>query len=185
MGCYHTIMDNEAKRLLKAGHIFVMPTDTIYGLVARAENEEAVETIYQLKQRDEKKPMIVLIGAIWQLGLFGVQPARHIETFRKYWPGPTSIVLPVDATKHKHLQRSGSTIAFRLPDDRQLQMLMKEVGPLVATSANISDQPTATNIDEARRYFGEAVHYIDGGEIAGKASKVIIVEDGQERQLRP
>src|SRR3990167_5451083 len=78
--------------MLTEGSVGVLKTDTLYGLVARADNKQAVERIYDIKQRDDSKPLIVLISNISQL--YDPLPESIDETVNGLWPGKNSIVLP-------------------------------------------------------------------------------------------
>ena len=165
--------------LLKKGGVGVLPTDTLYGLVGSALLPDAVLRIYELKRRNETKPLIVLIAEVPDIEQFGVVLSEQLEnSLAKYWPGAYSIRLPIIDDQFEYLSRGMDTIAFRLPDTEELREFLRETGPLVAPSANIENLPPATTIAEAKRYFGTDVDfYIDGGELRGKASTVIEFDD--------
>lgn len=165
--------------LLKKGGVGVLPTDTLYGLVGSALLPDAVLRIYELKRRNETKPLIVLIAEVSDIEQFGVVLSEQLENrLAKYWPGAYSIRLPIIDDQFEYLSRGMDTIAFRLPDTEELREFLRETGPLVAPSANIENLPPATTIAEAKRYFGTDVDfYIDGGELRGKASTVIEFDD--------
>lgn len=172
---------------MKSGGIAVMPTDTIYGLVARAEDKEAVERVYSVRKRAPEKPCIILIGDEAELEKFGVvlseEQKREIE---KLWPGAVSIVLDVPGEEFSYLHRGTGTLAFRLPAQSDLRELLKQTGPLIAPSANPEGLPPAKNIREAKEYFGDEVDfYADGGEIGGRPSKLVrLYKDGSVEVLR-
>ncbi len=163
-----------------------MLTDTIYGLVGSALKLKTVERIYRLKKRDPKKPMIILIADLENLKIFNVKvdgPMKKI--FKKFWPGPTSIILSCPDKKFEYLHRGTKTLAFRLPDDEGLIALLKKTRPLVAPSANIEGKKPAKNIVEAQKYFSDRIDfYIDDGQIKSKPSTLIKIEDGKIRVLR-
>ena len=171
---------------VRSGGVVVMPTDTIYGLVASALNPIAVERIYDLKGRENTKPCVVLIADRSDLKqLWATVPADLEPELAKLWPGPNSIVFDVDPIHQPHLHRGRNTVAVRMPDYPQLQALIRLVGPIVATSANRSGDPVATRIEAARSIFGDHVdQYLDGGELAGAASRVVAWQNGQVVTLR-
>ena len=154
----------------------MIPTDTLYGLAAHADNEEAVERVYTVKQRDTSKAVITLIHDIEDLTIFGVIPTdyqrRHCE---RVWPGRTTIVFPTMLKgQYKYLHRGTNKLAFRIPADETLREFVRDVGPIIAPSANPEGQPPATHIDHAYDFFGDAIeHYVDGGERAAPASDII------------
>ena len=173
--------------VLKNNGVVVMPTDTLYGIVGRAQNLTVVSRIYNIKKRDLKKPCIILIGSISDLEKFSIFPSEaQKESLQKYWPGAVSIILDCTDDSYAYLHRGTKTLAFRMPAPDGLQELLKEVGPLIAPSANPEGMFPAENVDEAKKYFGESVDlYVDGGMAARKASKVIkFNEDDTETVFR-
>lgn len=170
--------------ILAGGGIGVLATDTLYGLVGSAFSGDAVERIYDLKQRYPNKPLIVLISTIEDIERFGVVISESLEqTLKSYWPGPYSIILPTIDEDFEYLTRGQDSIAFRMPDKDELLEIMQVTGPLIAPSANIEGMPPAKTIDEAKRYFGDNVDfYLDEGEVDGKASTIIRL-DGEEPEI--
>jgi L-threonylcarbamoyladenylate synthase len=165
--------------VLGSGGIAVMPTDTLYGIVAKAQNKAVVQRIYKLRKRSPNKPCIILISSAKELTKFSViLSEEQRKAVRKYWSGPTSIILDCPDEKFAYLHRGTKTLAFRVPAPRALRILLKNAGPLIAPSANLEGLPPSQNINEAKKYFGDAVDlYVDGGELKGKASKVIKLHD--------
>lgn len=175
-------------KTLKKNGVVIMPTDTMYGIVGRAENISTVERIYKIRKRSPKKPCIVLIGDINELEKFGIN-ISDIHNFNlcvQAKSDPVSVILYCPNESFAYIHRGTRNIAFRLPSSKSLQDLLMTTGPLIAPSANIEGQPPAQNIREARSYFGDKVDlYIDGGDVSGKASKVIRLQsDGSISILR-
>ena len=179
-------MDSKTKkviRILKAGGIGVMPTDTIYGLVGSVFSKSAIKKIYEIKKRDKKKKLIVLVSSIEDLKKFNIKLALpQREELNKFWPHsakamrgkpvPVSIII--------------NGIAFRLPNKKSLIEILKKTGPLVAPSANPEGLPPAKNIKEAKKYFGEKVDfYLSGGMLKSSPSLLIELEkSGKVKVLR-
>ena len=181
--------------ILKTGKIAVMPTDTIYGIVARAEDKNVVERVYKIRQRAPAKPCIILIGDLAELEKFSIKLSREEKNrLKKYWsasssldgPGPVSIILDCLDDKFSYLHRGTKGLAFRIPASPELRNLLIHTGPLIAPSANVEGAEPAHNITEAKKYFGDLIdRYIDGGEITGKPSKLIqLNRDGSVTVLR-
>jgi L-threonylcarbamoyladenylate synthase len=154
--------------MLKQGKIGVMPTDTLYGLVASVSRKEAIKRVYDLKKRSSAKPSIILISSLGDLGAFGVVLTEgQRKVLARFWPGPVSIVLPCG-------------IAFRLPNNTPLISFLKESGPCIAPSANPEGLPPAETIEEVKKYFGDKVDfYKDGGECSGGMPSTLIALDEQ------
>jgi len=180
---------NESARLIsviKSGGIAVMPTDTIYGICGSAMNRRTVEKIYRLRRRDNKKPMIILIGAISDLEMFNIRPAasdrKHLARF---WPGKVSVVFKTGLKKIAYLHRGTNSLAFRMPRPRALRALLAKTGPIVAPSANIQGREPAHSVRAAKKYFGDKVDfYFDKGIIKSPPSTLIMLREGKPLTLR-
>lgn len=150
--------------VIQNGSVGIMPTDTVYGLVARAHDEAAVARMYALKQR-EQKPGTLIAANTTQLADLGV-PKSELQKVAMYWPNPLSAVLIVNG--YDYLHQGVSSLAMRVVADDTIRQLLEKTGPLITSSANQPGQPPATTIDEAIADFGEAVDfYVDGGRIVG------------------
>jgi L-threonylcarbamoyladenylate synthase len=182
-------------RVLKEGGVVVMPTDTIYGVVGRAENKDVVEKIYKIRKRAPEKPCIILISNITDLEKFSISlSGEQKKEVDKFWPSdgfevkfrPTSIIFDCLDESLAYLHRDTYSLAFRLPHASGLRNLIKETGPLLAPSANTEGNIPAQNVPEAKNYFGSEVDlYIDGGEIISSPSMLIkLHKDGSLDILR-
>lgn len=181
-------VEKEVAFALRGGQVGVLPTDTLYGLVGSAFNIDTVERIYHLRKRDLKKPMIILISSLKDLERFGIFLDKESkEALKKLWPAKLSVVLGCGANGMDYLTRGGKTLAFRMPEDKQLLGLIKKTGPLVAPSANLAGEKPAENYKEAREYFADNVDfYVDAGRIKSKPSTLIeLGKGGKIKVLRP
>lgn len=179
-------MDEKLVSCLMDGGIAVIPTDTIYGIVGSALNTDTVEKIYQLRKRSKDKPFIILISSIKDLEKFDIELAQKQKEFlEKNWPSPLSVILSVEGDKFKYLHRDKNSLAFRMPKNKQLLDLLERVGPLVAPSANFEGEKPAETINEAKKYFGDQVFYVDEDRIIGGSSTLVkLNEDGSFIVLR-
>ncbi len=175
----NTIEKSQVAQAFMKGMVGVIPTDTVYGLAARAHDESAVKKMYDLKNR-EKKPGTLIAANVQQLLDLGVSQG-DIDQVSKYWPGPVSAVLTLYTSGYLH-QEVG-TLAMRVVDDENLVKILETTGPLITSSANQPAQPPATTIDEAYDYFGDSVDfYVDGGVIDNVQPSTIVrpTTDGLE-----
>jgi tRNA threonylcarbamoyl adenosine modification protein (Sua5/YciO/YrdC/YwlC family) len=173
--------DTIAKKLNADGVIGVIPTDTIYGVVARADDEAAVERLYKLKRR-ENKPGTLIAANIEQLESLGLK-RRYLTAVEQYWPGAISVIIPCADPALAYLHRGKMSLAVRLPDDKDLRELLMQTGPLATSSANQPGEPPANTIEEAKKYFADHVDfYADGGDLSANQSSTIIriVDDAIE-----
>lgn len=163
-----------SEHLIKGG-VAVIPTDTIYGLVAKAGDEKAVGCVYELKSRNPEKKCIVLISSLKDLELFGVVlTEKQNETLKLYWPGKFSVELACSSEKFSYLLRGTDSLSFRYPDDKVLCDLLAKTGPLIAPSANPEGLEPATNAEEANSYFGQSkALLVDGGQRNSTPSTLI------------
>jgi len=163
---------DEIIKTLLAGGIVVLRTDTIYGILARAADQAAVEKIYELKDRQSHKPLIHLLSTPEQS--FG--NSELLEKYAaQYLDRPTSIIIEAPQAPN-YLVREGTRIGYRIERKGLLHDIIEHVGPLVAPSANPEGLPPARTIEEAKSYFGDAVDlYVDGGEVPSsvQASRLV------------
>jgi L-threonylcarbamoyladenylate synthase len=174
-----SLHDPKLVSLLKDGAVGVMPSDTVYGLMCRADNETAVARLYEVKHR-ENKPGTLIAANIQQLVDLGLKE-RYLKAVERFWPGAISVRIP--HPPHYLTDPSNGTIAVRIPDDKDLLELLKQTGPLQTTSANMAGEPVATQLAEAQRAFGDTIDfYVEGGDLSGRPPSTIIqiVDDAIE-----
>lgn len=177
---------HEAIAALRRGGVGVLPTDTLYGVLGKALSPSVVARIYRIKGRSPRKPFIILLGSVRDLGRFGVCPsAPEREILASLWPGKVSVVFRCASKRFRYLHRGTKTLAFRVPRKKTLVALLESVGPLAAPSANPEGKRPARTLREARDYFGNRVDfYISGGRVEGKPSTLVRIENGSLRVLR-
>ena len=168
---------------LQNGAVGVLPTDTLYGLVCRATDQNAVSRLYGLKKR-EQKPGTLIAASIDQLVELGLK-RRYLTAVERYWPGPISVIIPCGHDL-AYLHQSVQSLAVRLSADQQLNSLLTAVGPLLTSSANLPGESPANTVADAQNYFGDSVDfYIDGDDLSGgQPSTVIRIVDDAVEVLR-
>lgn len=177
----NNILDKSVKEALTNDKLIVTKTDTIYGILARADSVESMKKLYEAKQRSPKDPSIILVADASSIpGLTSEQRKIYQELSNHR---PTTIAISVSDSFLPHLPRNKGTLAFRAVPNSPLSSLIKSAGCLLAPSANPKDLPPARNITEAVEYFGETVAvYVDSGEVSG-AKPSQIVAFGDENQV--
>jgi tRNA threonylcarbamoyl adenosine modification protein (Sua5/YciO/YrdC/YwlC family) len=154
---FFMINKNETVERLVNGEVVVVPTDTVYGIAALVNSREAVEMIYKLKGRGHDKPLVILGANREMLDQFVMQWGE-VD-----WPGAVTLV--VKCKKVPEWVNGGlDTVGLRVPDHDGLRAVLEIVGPVVATSANVSG-------DDAEDFFG--LEIMEGVCGSGVASKVI------------
>jgi L-threonylcarbamoyladenylate synthase len=182
----HKIKDSSLIVEIKKGAVGILPTDTLYGIVGRAELKEAVKKIHSLKDRNSPKPFIILIGSFLDLQKFRIKLDEKTKKFlNQIWPGKVSVVLPCESKKFEYLYLQKKSLAFRLPAKESLIELLKKTGPLVAPSANPEGKPPAETIAETRNYFKQAIDfYVAGGRLRGAPSTIVEIKKRKVSLIR-
>ncbi len=172
--------------MLRAGGLVAVPTETVYGLAARADDGAAVAGIYAAKGRPSFNPLIVHVADVGQAETLAIfSPLAHALA-RAFWPGPLTLVLPrrADAAVASLVTAGLETIALRWPAHPVMQALVRAVGPLAAPSANASGRISPTRASHVLESLDVPV--IDAGPCAaGVESTIVAVEAGGWRLLRP
>lgn len=171
----------QAADLLNSSHVVALPTETVYGLAASLEHEDAINTIFTLKQRPLTNPLIVHVSSHCQVRMMADGVTNEFEKLvEAFWPGPMTLVLPIDITKVPYGVRAGlSTAAFRMPAHELTLEVISNTGPLVMPSANISGKPSATKASHVEVDFGLNFPVLDGGPCKkGLESTILIFKEG-------
>lgn len=176
---------------LEKGEMILMPTETVYGLAARADCDEAVSAIYDLKGRDINKPLSIMVSDLSLVSDICELDGRDAELFKelgnRYWPGAMTLVLKKKDKISDRISAGKDSVGIRIPKHDFALRLLKAAGkPLVVTSANISGEAAATDFEEAYRLFNGKVAVIVEGEppTIKEASSVIEIRDGKTAVLR-
>lgn len=174
----------EALSVLLEGGVVVLPTDTVYGIVARAEDPKAVAKLYDAKHR-HGKPGTVIAANVEQLADLGID-AKQLSQVAHLWPASVSVILQ-DHPELAYLDQGAHSLAVRIPQAPDVRTLLLKTGPLLTSSANMPGQPPATTVAEAQAYFADRVDaYVDGGLIqdAQPSTIVRIKPDGEIEIVR-
>ncbi|MHA2788725.1 L-threonylcarbamoyladenylate synthase [Corynebacterium sp. S7] len=160
----------------RAGRTVVLPTDTVYGIGADAFNNDAVASLLATKRRGPDMPVPVLVGSwdtIQGLVLEFTDTAKTLV--EAFWPGGLSIVVPEAPSLPWNLGDTRGTVMLRMPLQPIAIQLLREVGPMAVSSANISGKQPPTTAVGAKQQFGSAVSvYLDGGEATiGEPSTIV------------
>ncbi|MBN08985.1 MAG: threonylcarbamoyl-AMP synthase [Flavobacteriaceae bacterium] len=156
-------MDLEVKKAVDAlnkGDVILYPTDTVWGIGCDATNPIAVEKVYKIKKRKEKKPMLCLIEDLNMLKLYLDKIPVEVKSISNQTK-PTSIIYPNPKGFAKNLISYNKTIGIRIPKHNFCNKLLKRFGkPIVSTSANISFEKTPTKYSQINLRILEEVDHI-------------------------
>ena len=173
--------------ILKKGGICLIPNDTVYGLICDALNIGAVNKIYELKNRDYSKPMLVLVSN-YDMLYKCCSSINEIENdlINKYLPGELTIIFNKSNYIPNIVSSNKDTIGIRIPNNNDLIEIINKLGnPIVSTSANISSKENIINLSYLENKIKENVDYIyDGGTINNKPSCIVKVDNNKVVILR-
>lgn len=127
---------NEVTKVINDGGVVISPTDTVYGMLADALNVEAIDRIYEIKERERNKPLLILLKDIKYSEKFCDEKVPDIV--KNNVPGELTFIMPLSNSLKKHFIYLKSTVALRVPNDEYMQLILQNTPPLVAPSANPS-----------------------------------------------
>ena len=167
------------------GELLVYPTEAVMGVGCDPDNEIAVNALLRVKQRPVEKGVILIAANYSQLLPYvndkAVRPDRRTDIFSS-WPGPNTWLLPKSSSAPQWITGEHEKIAVRVTNHPVVVALCNKLGkPIVSTSANLSGQPPATTIAQAKAVFGNSVVYVDG-EVGG-ADKPSTIRDGDTAEV--
>ena len=171
----------EALNVLREGGLVAFPTDTVYGLGALAFNGKAVESIYVAKDRPAEKAIPILLGDLDDLPkVTSSLPPMAAKLASRFWPGPLTLVVPKNLNLPEAVSAT-ATVAVRVPDHEVARAILRAVGPMAVTSANISGQPSPVTADEVFAQLGGRIELIiNGGKTPGGMPSTLVDCTGNE-----
>jgi len=176
----------ETQKVLKYGGVIAFPTDTFYGLGADPFNKAAVDKIYNIKGRDSKKPLLLLIDSITKLDDLTEEISEAAtKLIESFWPGPLTMLFKPKPTIPKNI--TTDLIGIRQPGNPITRKILAKLNfPLTAPSANISGKPPAASAEQARSNLGNKVDLIlDAGIcIGGEPSTLVDTTKTPVRLIR-
>ncbi|MBW0114408.1 L-threonylcarbamoyladenylate synthase [Pseudonocardia abyssalis] len=171
-----------AARAVRAGRLVVLPTDTVYGLGCDAFSATAVRALLKAKNRGPDMPVPVLVGS-WSTidGLVLGVPRTARQLIEAFWPGGLSLVLPHAPSLSWDLGSTKGTVMLRMPLHPVALELLRDVGPMAVSSANISGQPApATAAGAEEQLKGSAAVYLDGGDSGEPVASTVVDLTGDD-----
>ena len=179
--------DNIQKAIacIKNEEVVGIPTETVYGIGVDPLSQAAVDKIFNLKERDENKPLSILVHSFHDLIKLKII-SKVPEIVELYWPGPLTIIVESELNFADGVgTKIPNSIGVRVPDNELTLELLKKTGPLAVTSANISGQEDITNEKDAEAMFGDKIgHYLQGSALHGSGSTIVDFRDEEFKVIR-
>ena len=179
-------MIDRMKNELKNGGAVVLPTETVYGLFAKALDEKAVDHVYQLKRRPRDKALNLNVASLKDILNFSKnQPAYLKKLVEIFLPGPLTIILEANEKVPCWVNSDLNTVGFRIPSHPITSELIREFGPLIGPSANISGHASGVSFKEILKDFDQEVLGIeDDTFLTGQDSTILDLSSDKVKILR-
>lgn len=177
---------DKLRTILENGGAVVLPTETVYGLFAQALNENAVNRVYQLKQRPRDKAMNLNVSNLNDIYFFSQNPPHYLEKlYNRFMPGALTIILKANKNVPFWVNSGLDTVGFRLPKHEKTLRLIAETGPLIGPSANVSGQESGKEFTKLLSQFSEKLEGIaDDKALTGIDSTILDLSGPKARILR-
>jgi tRNA threonylcarbamoyl adenosine modification protein (Sua5/YciO/YrdC/YwlC family) len=171
---------------LRRGGVIAYPTDTTYGLGCDIFSRQGVRTIYQIKQRDQRKPFSFICADLSDVANYAHVSNFAFKIMKRHLPGPYTFVLEANRVVPDSLVTRQKTVGIRIPDDRIALAIVRELEhPLVTTSANLAGTEPLHDPVEIERQLGHQLELvIDGGVRLGNPSTIVSLIDDRLEVLR-
>ena len=179
-------MMEKIKQELQKGGAVVLPTETVYGLFAKALDEKAVDYVYQLKRRPRDKALNLNVASLADILNFSEnQPPYLQQLVEKFLPGPLTIILIANDNVPDWVNSDLTTVGFRMPNHPVTLELIREFGPLIGPSANISGQASGVTLKEILKDFDQEILGVeDDAYLTGQDSTILDLSGSKARILR-
>ncbi len=171
-----------AAEVLRSGGVVMHPTETCYGLAVDIFNEKALEKLYEIKGRNEKKPVSILVSGLGMAQKYGDFSGEALKLAEKYWPGPLSIVVPRSENLPEFVNPEENFVSIRFSDFVFCTKLVLALGrPVTTTSANRAGEPQLYKADV--NGFEGVDLVIDGGELLKNKPSTIVKVTGESVEI--
>lgn len=178
--------NTDLKEILANGGAVVLPTETVYGLFARALDEKAVNHVYELKNRPRDKAMNLNVASYEDILTYSKEQPDYLKKlYDVFLPGPLTIILKANGQVPKWINSGLTTVGFRLPNHPVTRELIQAEGPLIGPSANKSGMASGRYFDQIRAQFDfQVTGYQDDDALLGLDSTILDLSVTPARILR-
>lgn len=177
---------DDLKRILDSGGAVILPTETVYGIFAKALDEKAVNRVYSLKKRPREKALNLNVGNFENILKFSKNQPKYLEkVYNRFMPGPLTIILEANDNVPYWINSGLKTVGFRVPNHPVTLELIKQCGPLIGPSANISGQVSGRNYLAILEAFDQKVTgFSDDVALTGRDSTILDLTGHKAKILR-
>lgn len=171
---------------LEAGRAVILPTETVYGIFAKALDQKAVDYIYELKRRPREKALNLNVADEEDIRIYSKnQPSYLTKLIESFLPGPLTIILQANEKVPGWIHSGMSTVGFRIPAHPKTLELIRKYGPLVGPSANLSGHASGTKYEAIVKEFDQVIPgFEDDAFLTGQDSTILDISGAKARILR-
>ena len=171
---------------LEAGRAVILPTETVYGIFAKALDQQAVDYIYELKRRPREKALNLNVADEEDVRIYSKnQPSYLTKLIESFLPGPLTIILQANEKVPEWIHSGMSTVGFRMPAHPKTLELIRKYGPLVGPSANLSGHASGTKYEAIVKEFDQVIPgFEDDAFLTGQDSTILDISGSKARILR-
>ena len=166
--------------VVESGGLVITPTDTVYGIMGDALNEDVIKKIFEVKKRPFSKPLLLLMDSIEMVEQYTDKISeKERKVIEKFWPGLVTIILKKNNKISDLITAGNDTVGIRIPDNKELLEIIRKLNrPIVSTSANITGTEVITSTKLLEKDLIDNIAYIeDGGDIISESSTIIKIDD--------
>lgn len=164
------------------GKVIIFPTDTVYGIGCLYQDIDSIKRIYEIKNRDYTKPMVILCADMKQVNSLIKSGQTLPEYLKKHWPGKLTIIFFKNKNVCDIITSGKNTVGIRIPGNEIGLNLLKKHGPMVVTSLNLSNEPPILKFQDVLEYADKVDYIVESSDLDSAPST--IYDFTQNRILR-
>ena len=165
-----------AVELIKTGQLVALPTETVYGLFGLALEDHVVKNIYDVKHRTYDHALNLNISNFDEMKFFSQNQPKYLEKlYNKFMPGSLTVILEANDRVPSLVNNGMSTVGFRMPDNQATLEILRQTGPMVGPSANLTGNPSPKTADDVLHDLNGLIAAVlkDDAHISGVDSTII------------
>ena len=173
--------------VINNGGLVITPTDTIYGIMGDALNEDIIRKVFEIKKRPFSKPLLLLMDSFEMVEEYTEEISEKERSLMdRYWPGLVTFILKKNDKVSELITSGNDTVGIRIPNNKDLLEIIRRLNrPVISTSANITGTEVITSTQLLEKDLIDNIDYIeDGGEVDSQSSTIIKIEDNKLVVLR-
>lgn len=168
------------------GKIICFPTDTVYGVGAQVKDIDAIKKIYEMKNRDERKPLAILTASTDVSEYVDEVTSYAKKLIEEHWPGPLTLIFKKSKNIDDLITKGFNTVGLRMPNSKIALAILNHFGPMATTSVNLAGMPPLNSVEDIEKTFKDKIDYIviDKEKISKKPSTIIDLTEDNLKVVR-